>query len=154
MKKKALITGITGQTGSYLAEYLLELGYEVHGVIRRSSLIKTDRIDPIFKRALQENYHIKYISRQYSKATPDLDQSWCKSDGSCLLDLCPLELRDWDLERKFLSKVPILIHFEVWGGLHLYFTKSSLLLIKMLYSWCWSSITFSRATWAKRWDKK
>ena len=49
MKKKALITGITGQTGSYLAEYLLELGYEVHGIIRRSSLIKTDRIDPIFK---------------------------------------------------------------------------------------------------------
>ena len=48
MKKKALITGITGQTGSYLAELLLEKGYEVHGLIRRSSLIKTDRIDHIF----------------------------------------------------------------------------------------------------------
>ena len=34
-KKKALITGITGQDGSYLAEYLLELGYEVHGIVRR-----------------------------------------------------------------------------------------------------------------------
>lgn len=46
--KRALITGITGQDGAYLARYLLDLGYEVHGVIRRSSLIKTDRIDEIF----------------------------------------------------------------------------------------------------------
>lgn len=46
--KKALVTGISGQTGSYLAEYLLDKGYEVHGIIRRSSLIKTDRIDHIF----------------------------------------------------------------------------------------------------------
>ena len=48
--KKALITGITGQDGSYLSEFLLEKGYEVHGVIRRSSLINTDRIDHIFNR--------------------------------------------------------------------------------------------------------
>ena len=46
--KKALISGITGQTGSYLAELLLEKGYEVHGIIRRSSSINTDRIDHIF----------------------------------------------------------------------------------------------------------
>lgn len=46
--KVALITGITGQDGSYLAELLLEKGYEVHGIIRRSSLINTDRIDHIF----------------------------------------------------------------------------------------------------------
>jgi GDPmannose 4,6-dehydratase len=48
--KTALITGITGQDGSYLAEFLLEKGYEVHGVIRRSSMINTDRIDHIFNR--------------------------------------------------------------------------------------------------------
>ena len=42
--KVALITGITGQDGSYLAELLLELGYEVHGIVRRSSLINTHRI--------------------------------------------------------------------------------------------------------------
>ena len=47
--KVALITGITGQDGSYLAELLLEMGYEVHGIVRRSSLINTHRIDPIFK---------------------------------------------------------------------------------------------------------
>jgi len=46
--KKAIITGITGQDGSYLSELLLKKGYEVHGVIRRSSLPNTDRIDNIF----------------------------------------------------------------------------------------------------------
>ena len=45
---KALITGITGQDGSYLAELLLEKGYEVHGIIRRSSSFNTSRIDHIF----------------------------------------------------------------------------------------------------------
>lgn len=43
--KKALITGITGQDGSYLAEFLLEKGYEVHGIIRRASISNTARID-------------------------------------------------------------------------------------------------------------
>jgi GDPmannose 4,6-dehydratase len=47
--KVALITGITGQDGSYLAELLLEKGYEVHGIIRRSSSINTDRIDHIYE---------------------------------------------------------------------------------------------------------
>lgn len=48
MSKKALITGITGQDGSYLAELLLSKGYEVHGIIRRSSSFNTGRIDHIF----------------------------------------------------------------------------------------------------------
>ena len=46
--KKALITGITGQDGSYLAELLLEKGYEVHGIIRRSSSFNTGRIDHLY----------------------------------------------------------------------------------------------------------
>ena len=49
MTKKALITGITGQDGSYLAELLLEKGYEVHGIVRRSSTFNTDRIDHIYR---------------------------------------------------------------------------------------------------------
>ena len=49
MSKVALITGITGQDGSYLAELLLEKGYEVHGIVRRSSLINTHRIDHIYE---------------------------------------------------------------------------------------------------------
>jgi GDPmannose 4,6-dehydratase len=48
--KVALITGITGQDGSYLAELLLEKGYEVHGIVRRASLINTHRIDHIYNR--------------------------------------------------------------------------------------------------------
>ena len=50
MSKVALITGITGQDGSYLAELLLEKGYEVHGIVRRASLINTHRIDHIFEK--------------------------------------------------------------------------------------------------------
>jgi len=55
--KKALITGITGQDGSYLAELLLEKGYEVHGVIRRSSSINTKRIDGIFSPDSKAHIH-------------------------------------------------------------------------------------------------
>ena len=47
--KKALITGITGQDGSYLAEFLLEKGYEVHGIVRRASVSNTQRIDHLIQ---------------------------------------------------------------------------------------------------------
>lgn len=50
--KKALITGITGQDGSYLAEFLLEKGYEVHGIVRRSSISNTERIDHLLNKRL------------------------------------------------------------------------------------------------------
>jgi GDPmannose 4,6-dehydratase len=53
--KKALITGITGQDGAYLAEFLLNKGYEVHGIKRRSSLINTDRIDHLYQEPHVEN---------------------------------------------------------------------------------------------------
>lgn len=56
--KKALITGITGQDGSYLAEYLLEKGYEVHGIKRRSSLINTDRIDHLYQDPHEDNVRL------------------------------------------------------------------------------------------------
>ncbi|MCK4838276.1 MAG: GDP-mannose 4,6-dehydratase [Desulfobulbaceae bacterium] len=49
MKKKALITGVTGQDGSYLAEFLLEKGYEVHGLKRRASSFNTERIDHLYQ---------------------------------------------------------------------------------------------------------
>ena len=56
--KKALITGITGQDGSYLAELLLEKGYEVHGVIRRASSFNTHRIDHIYRDPHQEEVRL------------------------------------------------------------------------------------------------
>ena len=49
MSKVALITGVTGQDGAYLSEFLLNKGYIVHGLKRRTSLIKTDRIDHLYK---------------------------------------------------------------------------------------------------------
>ena len=55
MKKIALITGITGQDGSYLAEFLLEKGYDVHGIKRRTSLFNTDRIDHLYQDPHEEN---------------------------------------------------------------------------------------------------
>lgn len=55
MKKKALITGVTGQDGAYLAEFLLNKGYEVHGIKRRASLINTERIDHLYQDPHEKN---------------------------------------------------------------------------------------------------
>ena len=55
MTKKALITGVTGQDGSYLAEFLLEKGYEVHGIKRRSSSFNTERVDHIYQDPHEQN---------------------------------------------------------------------------------------------------
>lgn len=58
MSKRALITGITGQDGSYLAELLLSKGYEVHGIIRRASTFNTHRIDHLYKDRHNEKVHL------------------------------------------------------------------------------------------------
>ena len=79
--KKALITGITGQDGSYLAEFLLNKGYEVHGIIRRTSTFNTQRIDHIYQDPHEEDVklHLHYgdltdasnLSRLVEKINPD-----------------------------------------------------------------------------------
>ena len=79
--KKALITGITGQDGSYLAEFLLEKGYEVHGIKRRASLFNTQRIDHIYEDPHIENsrFRLHYgdltdssnLTRIISEVQPD-----------------------------------------------------------------------------------
>ncbi|PKF89115.1 GDP-mannose 4,6-dehydratase [Bacillus sp. BA3] len=83
--KKALITGVTGQDGSYLSEFLLEKGYEVHGIIRRSSSYNQERLEDIFTtdeaEALRnnENFHLHYgditdtsnVIRLISEIQPD-----------------------------------------------------------------------------------
>lgn len=63
--KKALITGVTGQDGSYLAEFLLEKGYEVHGIIRRSSSYNMDRVEQLVNEEVEglnnsKNFHLHY----------------------------------------------------------------------------------------------
>src|SRR5438445_6599957 len=81
MAKKALITGITGQDGSYLAELLLSKGYEVHGIIRRASTFNTGRLDHIYsdphlsKTALRLHYgdlsDASALARLIGKIAPD-----------------------------------------------------------------------------------
>ena len=60
--KTAMITGITGQDGSYLAEFLLEKGYQVHGIKRRSSSFNSERIDHIYEDPLinKSRFHLHY----------------------------------------------------------------------------------------------
>ncbi|BAV95329.1 GDP-mannose 4,6-dehydratase [Ichthyobacterium seriolicida] len=74
--KKAFITGVTGQDGSYLAELLLEKGYEVHAILRRSSVFTTDRIDHIFSHPRLFTYHgdltdSSNLHRLLAKIQPD-----------------------------------------------------------------------------------
>jgi len=57
MSKVALITGITGQDGSYLAEFLIDKGYDVHGIIRRSSSFNTERIEHLYIEELIRDLH-------------------------------------------------------------------------------------------------
>ena len=80
-KKVALITGVTGQDGSYLAEFLLEKGYEVHGIKRRSSSLNTERIDHIYQdlHSASPSFFLHYgdlsdtsnLTRLLSKIQPD-----------------------------------------------------------------------------------
>ncbi len=62
MTKKAIITGITGQDGSYLSEFLIDKGYEVHGTVRRSSSINTKRIDDLISKHGSTNKLILHYS--------------------------------------------------------------------------------------------
>lgn len=69
MGKKALITGITGQDGAYLAEFLLGKGYEVHGIKRRASLFNTDRIDHLYQDPHEANVQMKLHYGDLTDAT-------------------------------------------------------------------------------------
>ena len=69
MRKRALITGITGQDGAYLAEYLLDKDYEVHGIKRRASLFNTDRIDHLYQDPHDKNARLKLHYGDLTDAT-------------------------------------------------------------------------------------
>ena len=69
MPKTALITGITGQDGAYLAEFLLAKGYDVHGVKRRSSLLNTDRIDHLYQDPHEKNVRLQLHYGDLTDAT-------------------------------------------------------------------------------------
>lgn len=81
--KKALITGITGQDGSYLAEFLLQKGYEVYGLLRRSSSFNTNRIEHIYQDPHEPHYHLRLIYGDLNDAS---------SLGSILQSIHPDEI--------------------------------------------------------------
>ena len=91
--KKALITGITGQDGSYLAEFLLDKGYEVHGIKRRASSFNTQRIDHIYQDPHDENNKFKLhygdltdtsnLTRIISDVEPDEIYNLAAQSRSC-----------------------------------------------------------------------
>lgn len=121
MSKKALITGITGQDGSYLAELLLEKGYEVHGIIRRSSSFNTGRIDHIFPqlnlhfgdladssslRKLMEFVHPDEVyhlgAQSHVRVSFDIPEYTCDIDALGTLRLLE-SIRDVDTNIKFYN---------------------------------------------------
>src|SRR5215510_12590270 len=69
MPKRALITGITGQDGAYLAEFLLQKGYEVHGIKRRASSFNTDRIDHLYQDPHERNVRLRLHYGDLTDAT-------------------------------------------------------------------------------------
>src|SRR3954470_6362053 len=69
MSKIALITGVTGQDGAYLSEFLLKKGYEVHGIKRRSSLFNTERIDHLYQDPHEKNVHFSLHYGDLTDAT-------------------------------------------------------------------------------------
>lgn len=121
MKKRALITGITGQDGSYLAEFLLDKGYEVHGLIRRHSLENLDRLTGI----LDTDVHKEHFFLHYGDLT----------DSSCLLRLVTeiqptevynlaaqshvgvsFEVPEYTAETTGLGTLRLLEALRIWGG--------------------------------------
>ncbi len=120
-KKKALITGVTGQDGSYLTEFLLEKGYEVHGLIRRHSLERLDRLESTLK---SQKYKEKFFLH-YGDLT----------DSSCLLKLVmevkptevynlaaqshvgiSFEAPEYTAEATGLGTLRLLEALRIWGG--------------------------------------
>jgi nucleoside-diphosphate-sugar epimerase len=85
--KVALITGVTGQDGSYLAEFLLEKGYTVHGIKRRSSQFNTQRVDHI--------YHDPHVDNANFKLQADLQVLFCfqKQTSTIKEDISNLEIK-------------------------------------------------------------
>ena len=144
MKKKALITGITGQDGSYLAEFLLEKGYEVHGIKRRASSLNTQRIDHIYEdpHTDNQNFILHYgdltdssnLTRILSEVQPDevynlgaqshvavsFEAPEYTADVDAMGTLRLLEaIRFLGLEKKTKFFKPLLLSFMVWYKRHL-----------------------------------
>ncbi len=99
MKKIALVTGITGQDGSYLAELLVEKGYEVHGLIRRASSFNTERIDSAINNSDSIRLHYGDLtdSSNLIRLVKEIQPDEIYNLGACLMLLCHLSLQNMPL---------------------------------------------------------
>ena len=102
MSKVALVTGITGQDGSYLAEFLLYKGYQVHGLIRRSSSFNTGRIEHLYKDPHEKNVNLflhyedmttlDSVHNLLDKINRTKYTTWVHNHMYKLVLICPLSL--------------------------------------------------------------
>ena len=83
MSKIALITGVTGQDGAYLSEFLLNKGYTVHGIKRRSSLFNTERIDHLYQDPHEQNVRFKLHYGDLFRNVPDFQVRVINCTLSC-----------------------------------------------------------------------
>ena len=109
MRKKVLITGVTGQDGAYLAELLLAKGYEVHGLKRRSSLLNTERIDHIYEAPSTKNR--KFICMRVSSDGKGLDD-WDRNQS----DTREMDYMPVILGKRSVLTMPIYTITEVFRG--------------------------------------
>ncbi len=98
MTKTALITGVTGQDGAYLAEFLLSKGYAVHGIKRRSSLFNTDRIDHLYSDPHEQNFN---FSLHYGDMT---------DSSSLIRTIAQIEPDDVSALRRNLGEIEICLY--------------------------------------------
>ena len=106
--KVALITGITGQDGAYLAELLLKKGYEVHGIKRRSSLFNTQRVDHLYKDLHEDNVNFKFVALPQSRLSfGDINSAQIDFGIGYIESIqdFELEIKDWGILIKKDSKV-------------------------------------------------
>ena len=117
--KKALITGITGQDGSYLAEFLLKKGYQVHGIKRRASSFNTQRIDHIYQDQFLKKYQLKlhYCDLTDSSFRDSLTTSLknqCYLDTTAFQRVSPTQVKKLPVYRIGICNTPSFGDEEKW----------------------------------------
>ncbi len=129
MNKTALITGITGQDGSYLAEFLLEQGYEVHGLMRRHSTENLDRLKNILHTADNKKFYLHYADMTDSSNMHRLVAEICPSEVYNLAAQSHVgisfEVPEYTAEATGVGTLKLLEALRIWGGSFRFYQAST-----------------------------